>query len=313
MSKTTKTTRRLGRGLDTLVTDLQQQRLSSAPPDAPVAADAPADAPPGGQPMMIEVDRLSPNPYQPRGAFTDDSVRSLAESLGQNGMICPISARHNHDRLEIVAGERRWRAARLAGLPTVPVIFTQVDDRQMLEMALIENIQREDLNAIDRARAYRRYCDQFEAPVEALAQRLGEDRTTVANYLRLLDLSDEIKDMVASGRLSMGHARCIVGVQDDRMRLRLAGTVTAHDLSVRALEQLIRREKRGRERSGAATAPGPDKTPHLRDLEQRFSMATGTKVTIQQGRSKGSGRITIEYYSLDDFDRIAARLGVGND
>ena len=178
---------------------------------------------------------------------------------------------------------------------------------KMLEMALIENIHREDLNAVDRARAYRRYCDEFDVSAQDLAERLGEDRTTVVNYLRLLELPEEIKELVVAGVLSMAHARCIVGVEDEEERLRLARSVEAHGLSVRALEEVIRREKRGRERGDEEAVQKP---AHVRDLEERLSLGTGTKVRIREGRRRGSGRITIEYYSLDDFDRISRLLGV---
>ncbi len=316
-----KTVKRLSRGLDSLVGDFQPPKGTVPLREARVvSAEASGelrtlgqDSDTAGEPTAIAVDRLSPNPFQPRGTFSDASLAALAASLRQSGMIQPISARRSGGKLQIVAGERRWRAAKLAGMASVPVIVTEVDDRQMLEMALIENIQREDLNAIDRARAYRRYCDEFGVAAEELAGRLQEDRTTVTNYLRLLDLPEDVKALVAANRLSMGHARCIVGVADDPTRLRLAKAVVAHDLSVRALEEIVRREKRGAERSPDGAGRRSDKTPHLRDLEERLAVSTGTKVTIKEGRRKGSGRIVIEYYSLDDFDRISARLGLEKD
>ena len=310
-----KTPKRLGRGLESLVSDLRADR---GPPDTPVPGrpgegpPEPADAAVGlaQEPTLIEVDRLASNPFQPREAVTEESLASLAESLRNSGMIQPISVRRCGARLEIITGERRWHAARLAGMKAVPVVVRQADDRQMLEMALVENIQREDLNPVDRARGYRQYCDDFGATAEQLAKRLGEDRTTITNYLRLLDLPQEIKDSLAAGRISMGHARCIVGVADDESRLRLARAVVTNGLSVRALEEILRRTKRGQARGDQGAVRRREKTPHISDLEQRCAMAIGTKVAIQEGRRKGTGRIVIEYYSLDDFDRIVDRLGV---
>ena len=304
-----KPTKRLGRGLASLVTDMRTTEGPSAPEDrGPAVSPSPSQ----GEPTirLVAVEALAPNPFQPREIISEAGLISLAESLRNSGMIQPLSARQTAGQLQIITGERRWRAAKLAGIRNIPVVVRDVGDREMLEMALVENLQREDLNAIDRARAYRQYCDRFGLTAEAVAQRLGEDRTTVTNYLRLLELDDEIRGMVAQGRLSMGHARCIVGLPDPGTRLRLAKAVVAHELSVRALEEIARREKRGRDHATAPPEARADQTAHVRDIEERFSLATRTKVTIQQGRRKDTGRIVIEYYSLDDFDRIAALLEV---
>jgi ParB family chromosome partitioning protein len=183
----------------------------------------------------------------------------------------------------------------------------------MLELALIENLQREDLNAIDRAQAYRQFCDRFGLKPDQVAERLGEDRTTVVNYLRLLDLPDAIKRLVAGGAISMGHARCLLGLDDDRRRWQLAEAVVQNELSVRALEEIVRREK-PRDGGAADAQQEPRKvSPHYVDMQRRFEQSLGTKVTIRPSRRKGRGRITIEYYSLDDFDRISERLGVARE
>lgn len=305
-----KSTRRLGRGLESLVSDLRSAPESGVAEPFPGSQVSPEDGLSQGRPAFVDVEALSPNPFQPRSSMSDEDVRSLADSLRNRGMIQSISARQIGGKLQIIAGERRWRAARVAGIRKVPVVIRDVDERGMLEMALIENLQREDLNPVDRARAYRRYCDDFGVTAEGLAERLGEDRTTVTNYLRLLDLPEDIQDLAAAGRITMGHARCIVGVADDESRRRLAKAVAAHDLSVRALEEIVRREKRGQERSAARARGRAEKSANIRDLEHRLSLATGTKVTVQEGRRKGTGRIVIEYYSLDDFDRIADHLGL---
>jgi ParB family chromosome partitioning protein len=193
----------------------------------------------------------------------------------------------------------------------IPAIVREATDEQMLEFALIENIQREDLNAIERAKAYREFCTRFGLRPEEVASRLGEDRTTVVNYLRLLDLPEVIQSMVADHRLSMGHARCLLGIAEGGRRQRLAETVVANELSVRALEEIVRREKtrEAGEQRDEAQKPVP-RSAHLRDVQRRFEEAVKTKVTIREGKRKGTGRIVIEFYSLDDFDRIAAMMGV---
>jgi ParB family chromosome partitioning protein len=225
-------------------------------------------------------------------------------------MIQPIVARRVGTRLEIVAGERRWRAARAARLERVPVLVREATDEEMLGVALIENIQRDDLNAIERARAYRRLCDEFGLSPEEIGQRVGEDRTTVTNYLRLLELPREVMDLVSQGDISMGHARCILGVEGAGRQSQLARAVKENQLSVRALEEIVRREKTARGIAGRAGAARAPKSAHLADLERQFERALGTRVTIREGRRSGHGQIVIEYHGLDDFDRIAATLGV---
>ncbi|HNQ23404.1 MAG TPA: ParB/RepB/Spo0J family partition protein [Phycisphaerae bacterium] len=327
-----KQTRRLGRGLDSLVSDYrgepagppQPPALTPQPPPDPTAAQAASRHPlsaaserPSGPKFTfhVPVETLEANPFQPRRAISSENVLPLARSILENGMLQPIVVRPHGRGYQIVAGERRWRAAREAGLTTVPILVREADDRQMLEWALIENIEREDLNAMDRAAAYREYCTRFGAGPEDLARRLGEDRTTVVNYLRLLDLGESIQALVASGRLSMGHARCLLGVGSEQRRVELAAAAVAHDLSVRALEEIVRRE-RGEVGGDAArpAAPAPARaTPHVSEVQRRLEAAVKTKVVVREGRRKGTGRIVIEYYSLDDFDRIAGLLGVAFD
>jgi ParB family chromosome partitioning protein len=276
---------------------------------------------------MADVAALSANPFQPRDIITDDDIVSIADSIRRHGLLQPISVRAVGERYQIIAGERRWRAAKSIGMTHVPVIVRQATDEQMLELALIENLQREDLNAMDRARAYRQFCTHFGLKPEEVADRLGEDRSTVLNYLRLLDLAEPIRVMVAAGKLSMGHARCLLGVENEVHRLRLAEAAVANELSVRAVEEVVRRGKvflaagatnvalAGGDAllQSSGTRRGRLRSAHLQDLEQRFERAVKTKVSIHEGRKRGSGRITIEYYTLDDFDRIAGKLGVDVD
>jgi ParB family chromosome partitioning protein len=226
-------------------------------------------------------------------------------------MLQPIAVRKINKHYQIIAGERRWTAAKSIGLREVPVLIREATDEQMLELALIENIQREDLNAVDRARAYQQFCERFQLKPEEVAARLGEDRTTVVNYIRLLDLPAAILARVAEGGLSMGHARCLLGVTDTDRQARLAHAVVENGLSVRALEEIVRRERTRSEQPEKPAAGGErTRSAHLDSVQRRFEETLRTKVTIREGRRKGSGRVVIEFYSLDDFDRIADALGV---
>ncbi len=304
-----KTGRRLGRGLESLVSNLR-----SATADAiPVRREsAEALVPEGGAPpgvTTLPIGQLVPNPFQPRHEIPQESIRQLAESIRLHGVLQPIAVRQHAGGWQIIAGERRWQAAKACGLTSVPVVVREADDRQMLELALIENLLREDLNAIDRARAYEQFCTRFRLRAEDVAARVGEDRSTVANYLRLLELSEPIQEMLASGKLSMGHARCLLAVNDEALRHRLAQAVVQQDLSVRAVEEVVRREKDGATTAHRAVAHRL-RSAHLKDMEQKFEKALKTKVSIREGRSKGTGRVVIEFFTLDDFDRIAGSLGV---
>jgi len=261
--------------------------------------------------LELPLDQLQPNPYQPRHDPGDADIESLARSIRANGVIQPIVVRPRGDGYQIVAGERRWRAARRAGRATIPATIREATDEQMLELALIENLQREDLNAIDRARAYRRYCTHFGLTPEQVAAKMEEDRTTVVNYLRLLDLEDEIQERVASGAISMGHARCLLGIQSGHKRRNIVKAIVDHQLSVRATEEMVRKEKARSEAGAPAARPAvAHRSPHLQDVERRFEDVLKTKVYIKESRKKHRGRIVIEYYTLDDFDRIASALGV---
>ena len=314
-----KQTRRLGRGLESLVTPMYSEgdsRMGNVPtPQVEARADERSersDSREGIEARMVPVGDILTNPYQPRRDPGGVGISSLAESIRRNGILQPITVRRAAGGgYEIVAGERRLIASKAIALSDVPVIVRKATDEQMLELALVENLQREDLNAIDRARAYRRYCTEFSLSPEAVAERIGEDRTTVVNYLRLLDLPDGIRSLVADRRISMGHARALLGVADSELQWRLAQDVQAQGLSVRALEALVRQ---GKDRGNAAPASDGDpqhaQSPHIRDVERRFEEVLKTKVTIREGKRKGRGRIIIDYYSLDDFDRISSILGV---
>lgn len=265
------------------------------------------------QPMAREVpiQSIVPNPYQPRSELNREALEQLAQTIRATGVIQPIVVRPHGGNYQLVAGERRWRAAQNAGLNTIPTVIRELTDEQVLLIALIENVQREDLNAIDRALAYRDCCGRFGLSPETLASHLGEDRSTVANYIRLLDLPQPIQELVRSRSLSMGHARSLAGLTDRDLAVSLARRAVDDGLSVRDLEQLVRKGRDGSEHAQpGATRRTRDLPPLIRDLQERFCTVLQTRVNIREGRRKHTGKIVIEYASLDDFDRIADRLGV---
>ena len=274
----------LGRGLSALI------------PDAP--ASAPERA------FDVDIDLLRPNKFQPRTAMDDGRLDDLARSIKANGIIQPIVVRKVGDGYEIVAGERRWRASQRAGLLKVPVAVRDIPDDRLLAVALIENIQREDLNPIEEAHAYRRLADEFHLTQEQIADSVGKDRSSIANYLRLLKLPHEIRESVASGGLSMGHARALVAIGDEAVLLRLAREVIARQLSVREAEALIRK----------AAAPAVEKAPpakdvHTRAAEDRLRFALGTRVRIV--RKGKAGRIEVDFTSEDELQRLYELLADG--
>lgn len=320
-----KATRRLGRGLDSLVSHLRSPTVGTLGTNA-TETGGNNTKPSSGHPdhrehghssssvALIDIRSIIPNPYQPRKTFSSESITELAASLKSTGVLQPILVRAKYGKHELIAGERRWRAARQAGLTEIPAMIRDATDEQMLQFSIIENLQREDLNAIDRAQAYRQFCDRFHLKPDVVATRLGEDRTTVVNYLRLLELSESIQELVSSGRLSMGHARCLLSLGDEDQRLRYAEAVKSDGLSVRALEEIVRREKT-RSLSDESAARGSVNTMalHVRELQQKFEDVLKVKVSIIEAKRKGSGRVVLHYHSLDDFDRIATALGVSSD
>jgi ParB family chromosome partitioning protein len=263
--------------------------------------DAPAPSPGGVQ--DVDVGLLVPNTHQPRQHMDDSRLDDLARSIKAAGVIQPIVVRKIDDRYHIIAGERRWRAAQRAGLARVPIVVRDVpagDDRLALEMALIENIQREDLNAIEEAAAYRRLSDEFQLTQDAIASAVGKDRSTVANVLRLLRLPEELQHEVSAGRLSMGHARALLSLERDADQLRIGRDVIARGLSVRDTEALVKRTVEGTPERPVAPAGKPD--VHTRAAEDALKLKLGTKVRIVRRGAKG--RIEIDFVSEDELIRI---------
>lgn len=255
--------------------------------------------------LDVDVDRLEPNAYQPRGALDESSLEELAKSIKANGVIQPIVVRRlEGGRYQIIAGERRWRAAQRAGLVKVPIVVKDVaatDTKRLLEMALIENIQRQELNPIEEAQAYQRLLEEFGLRQEDIATQVGKDRSSVANHLRLLKLPIEVRQNVASGALSMGHARAIVAVADERDQLRIARDVIARHLSVRETESLVKKPGAAPVGSGATPVP-PKKDVHTRAAEEQLHIALGTRVEIRR-RRKG-GELAISFTNEEELQRL---------
>jgi ParB family chromosome partitioning protein len=272
----------LGKGLSALIPDAPEPRPST---------------------LEVDVDRIVPNRFKPRGQMDDARLDDLARSIKANGVIQPIVVRRDGEQFHIIAGERRWRAAQKAGLMRVPVVVRDVSDgqdRSLLEMALVENIQRENLNPIDEALAYRRLSEEFRLTQEEIAAAVGKDRASVANFQRLLRLSAEIQAEVASGTLSMGHARALLSLTDDADQRRVARDVIARGLSVRETEALVRKASEGA-KPKAAPEPKPVDV-HTRAAEDRLRLALGTRVRIiRQGTQ---GRIEIDFASEAELIRI---------
>jgi ParB family transcriptional regulator, chromosome partitioning protein len=273
--------------------------LSALIPDAPQTGTSSIDA---------DIDRLAPNDFQPRVSLDDSRLQELAESIKANGIIQPIVVRRVGDRFQIIAGERRWRAAKLAGLARVPISVRDVasgQEQSLLEMALIENIQREDLNPIEEALAYKRLGDEFRLKQEDIATAVGKDRASVANHVRLLKLPDEVRTEVASGRLSMGHARALLSLAGEADQRRMARDVIARSLSVRETESLVKKIVDGGTPRGDAPAPKRADV-HTRAAEDRLKLLLGTRVRIV--RHGARGRIEIDFGSEDELIRIYEQL-----
>lgn len=273
--------------------------LSALLPNRPEAAAA-TESEPGSGLLHLPIEQIEPNPLQPRAVFQADRLNELAQSIRENGIIQPLVVRKAGDRFQLIAGERRWRAARLAGLDKVPVVVQEFAEDRLMEVALVENIQREDLNPIEVAQAFERLNKQFKLSHEQIAQRTGKDRTTVTNLLRLLKLPGDIQILLAEHRLSTGHARALLGLEDPEAQIEVAGRITSEGLSVRQVERLVQRMNEPREAKPAEEAVVD---PNVRAAIQELERKLGTRVRIVP-KSEQRGRIEIEYYSIDDLTRI---------
>lgn len=301
----------LGRGLESLLGPIKIDAtdLNQVSPMQEIAPNFPPDKELRESFLEININSISPNPHQARTVWNEQELAELAESIKTNGVIQPIIVRPFGPGYQLIAGERRFRAAQLAMLTTIPALVRQATEEQMLELALVENIHRVDLNPIERAKAYQNYISTFCLTQAEAAERLGEDRSVIANYLRILDLPDEVKQMLIEGQLTMGHARAILALPTDELRRKLANRALAGRLSVREVERLVRRYLMN---TNQATIPIHTKPAHILDLENKLSRQLGTRVSIETRKNGQRGKIVIEFYSLDEFDSITERLGLAS-
>ncbi|MCC6493884.1 MAG: ParB/RepB/Spo0J family partition protein [Pirellulales bacterium] len=320
--------RRLGRGLEALLgRSFEAAGSGPAAYDSPtVDLEGPAETTgsesagvevthsPDGQ-QWLPLSRISANPYQPRTNFDEAEIADLCDSIRTHGFLQPILVRQTETGYQIIAGERRLRAAQMAGWERVPVQIRDVADRQMAELAIVENVQRKDLNAIEKATSFKRYMDEYGCTQEEVASRVSIDRSTVSNLLRLLDLPVEVKHMIARGELSAGHARALLPLGDEQEQVAFAKRIQKESLSVRATEQAVSDHIRNVDGQPLSivdaegnSRPSPlQPGQHVREMESQLSLALGTKVEIRQS-AKGRGRITLHFASHEEFDRLRSYL-----
>lgn len=291
----------LGKGLGSLIPD-----VVAGPDPLAGAAPAPAETARGatGRPLEVPIDEIRPNPHQPRTHFSEEEIDSLAESIRSAGVLQPLLVRREPGGgYTLIAGERRLRAAQRAGLENVPVIVREIPDERLLELALVENIQRDQLGPLETARAFRVLVRRFGLTQAEVASRVGKPRSTVANYLRLLDLPEPVQRLLDEGALEMGHGRALAGLANRRDQVRLAAKAARLGWSVRALEDAVRRlQERGKKQ------PSRKRDPNVIAAEEELSRALGAPVRIHLGRS-GAGRVEIRFADGDDLDRLYRLLG----
>jgi len=254
--------------------------------------------------LEIDIDLIDPNPAQPRTHFDEGSLEELAQSVRSNGIVQPLLVRRRGSRYQLIAGERRWRAAQRAGLQRVPAVVREVADDKLLELALIENIQRQELNAIEEAHAYKSLIETLGLTQEVVAQRVGRDRSFVTNYLRLLRLPEDVQRLVEEAKLTMGHARAILGVSDEDIQRKVARNVIERALSVRETERIIKRIIGGASPGATASSAPKRNDANVRAAESKLRRHFGTQVRVVQNQGRVGGKIEIEFYSDSDLDRI---------
>jgi ParB family chromosome partitioning protein len=284
--------RALGRGLSAL--------LPTRPTEQPVEASVAG----GEEVAQLPIDAIQPNPLQPRRTFQHDRLEELAQSIRSNGIIQPLVVRRHAEHYQLVAGERRWRAAKLAGVTRVPAVVQNIPDERLLEITLIENIQREDLNPIETAQAFDRLCRELQLSHDEIGRRTGKDRSTIANLIRLLQLPPDIQLLISERRLSAGHARCLLSLSTPELQREVAEKSVAQGWSVRQVERLTQRLMEGRKpKKVDEVQADPNVKAAIQELERKL----GTKVRIVEGAGQ-KGRIEIEYYSAEDLDRIYSTI-----
>lgn len=300
MTIATEKRRALGRGLDALLP--ARDALIPARPDLPVATSTPLRDPGVHE---IAVDLIDPNPYQTRRQMDAHALAELTSSISANGVIQPVVLRASGTRFQLIAGERRWLASQRAGKTTISAVIKEVSNEQALEMTIVENIQREDLNPMEHARAFDRLAREFSLTQEQMAQRTGKERTTIANYMRLMKLPDTVQHSIEGGDLSFGHAKILVGLDPADLILKAARYTIEHRLSVRGLEDLI--ESWNSLPQQSAVEPKSSIDPNVRAAQDDLERRLGCRVEVRD--RKGKGKIVIHYATLEDFDRVVEALG----
>ena len=305
---------RLGRGLSSLMSgpvqvvpgiDVTEAEATSGGQKIPEYATADGDSM-----QQVPVHNVKPNPRQARKTFEPTALQSLADSIKSAGVMQPVTVRRASDgkTYELVAGERRWRAAKIAGFDRIPVIVRDLSDGEVAEWSLIENLQREDLNPIERAAAFQSLIDRFGLSHEQIGERVGVERSTISNALRLLTMDDQVQDMLRQGLLSASQAKVLAGMADLLQQRHVAKQAVTNDWPVRRIEQAVRQTGGGA--PSASSAPVKPRASHLADLERQISEQLSTKASLRSGRKKGTGTLSIEFYSLDQFESLLERLGV---
>ncbi len=287
----------LGKGLDTLIPNKKEEK-KVAP-----ATDKKEEK---GVETLVKITKVEPNRSQPRKNFDEDALQELSDSIKQFGVIQPILVQDRKDHYEIIAGERRWRAAKMAGLKEVPVIIRDYTEQEIVEISLIENIQREDLNPIEEAQAYKRLLEEFHLKQDELADRVSKSRVAVANSIRLLKLADDVQQMLIDEMITPGHARALIGIENPQEQYNLAQRIFDEKLSVRDVEKLVKNLHKPAKRKKKLD----DKTllAIYHEEEEKMKKKLGTKVSVIS-KGEGTGKIEIEFYSHDDFERILDLIG----
>lgn len=298
--------RGLGKGIDSLIPPIQ---ISSPSNIAKSENHTPTE--PKAE-TMLKITQVEPNRGQPRKSFNEDALQELADSIKQFGLLQPILVQKRNDYYEIVAGERRWRAAKMAGLKEVPVIVKEYSDREIVEISLIENLQREDLNPIEEALAYKRLMDEFHLKQDEIAERVSKSRTTITNSLRLLKLCSGVRQMIIDDMLSTGHARALIPVEDEETQLLLAQRIFDEKLSVREVEKLVKNILNPEEKKEKKEELPQSLLYIYQDIENRLKEKLSRKVAISAKGKNGAGKIEIEFYSNDDLDRLIEFLSTIN-
>jgi ParB family chromosome partitioning protein len=295
----------LGRGLGALIRDPEVATPQVVPATASVSSIAPAPAPAiAGGPLQIDIDLIDPSPYQPRTRFSEVALEELAQSIRSSGIIQPLVVRKIGARYQLIAGERRWRASQRAQLLRVPAVLREVGDEQALELTLVENIQREDLNPIEQARAFQRLIEQFHLTQDEVATRTGKDRATVANSVRLLSLDETFLEWIEEGKMTAGHGRALLAIEDPKLRFELAQNASRGKLTVRQLEKMATRRARGRTMHPHVEVHDPNRQAALDDLQRQI----GTRVTLHLPAGSRPGQLILEFYDEEQLNGLYDRL-----